>query len=87
MERKDVTDIANFHVERINQAHQRLDEHDNRLKSVETHVAVSAERDRHIQNSLGKLESGQTWLIRLVIGGIVMGAIAFLIAGGFNVGK
>lgn len=80
-----MSEFSSFHVERINQAHKRLDEHDGRLKSVETHVAVAAERDRHIQTSLGKLESGQTWLIRLVIGGIVMGAIAFLIAGGFSV--
>lgn len=82
-----MTDLPTFFTERLNQAHQRLDDHDGRLKSVETHVAVAAERDRHIQHSLGKLESGQTWLIRLVIGGIVMGAIAFLMAGGFHVGK
>lgn len=80
-----MSDISTYHAERINQAHKRLDEHDGRLKSVETHVAVAAERDRHIQDSLGKLESGQTWLIRLVLGGIIMGAVGFLIAGGFNV--
>ena len=81
-----MTDFTSFHVERLDQAHKRLDEHDGRLKSVETHVAVAAERDRHIQHSLSKLESGQSWLIRLVIGGLVMGAIGFALSGGFNVG-
>ncbi|AWD21601.1 hemolysin XhlA family protein [Fuscovulum blasticum] len=80
-----MTDVNSFHVERINQAHKRLDEHDGRLKSVETHVAVAAERDRHIQQSLSDIKGSLSWITRLVLGGIVMGAIAFLLAGGFNV--
>lgn len=80
-----MTELTHFHVERINQAHQRLDEHDGRLKTVETHVAVSAERDRHIQQSLSDIKGSLSWITRLVLGGIVMGAVAFVIAGGFNV--
>ena len=87
-----MTDITSIHIERIAQAHQRLDGHDGRLDGhdsrivrLETHSAVAAERAEHIQKSLDKLESGQSWLIRLVLGGLVMGAIAFLLAGGFHV--
>lgn len=82
-----MTDLSHIHLERIAQAHQRLDQHDTRLTKLETHTAVAAERAEHIQKSLDKLESGQSWLIRLVLGGIVMGALAFLISGGLNVGQ
>lgn len=79
-----MTDFSTFHVERINQAHQRLDEHDSRLKSVETHVAVSAERDRHIQQSLADIKGGVTWLQRTVFGAILLAIVGFLLAGGLN---
>lgn len=80
-----MTEISSLHLERLNQAHVRLDQHENRITKLETHTAVAAERAEHIQKSLDKLESGQSWLIRLVLGGIIMGAVGFLIAGGFNV--
>jgi len=92
VERKDVTDLPNFHVERINQAHQRLDAVDSRLKSVETHVAVATERAKNMQDTLGEIKGALsdikgtiTWVTRLIIGGIIMGAVAFALAGGFNV--
>lgn len=81
-----MTDITSFHADRLAQAHQRLDQHDGRLSSLESHVAVATERDRHIQQSLSDIKGGVTWITRLVLGGIVMGALAFLIAGGFSVG-
>lgn len=43
-------------------------------------------RADHISASLDKIHAGQTWLIRLVIGGLVAGVIAFVIRGGLNVG-
>lgn len=82
---REVTDISSFHVERINSAHKRLDDHDGRLKSLETNVAVSAERYGHIQTSLTEIKDGVRWYTRLVMGGILGGIVAFLLAGGFNV--
>lgn len=81
-----VTDIS-AHIQRIDQAHQRLDIHDNRLTKLETHTAVAAERAEHIQKSLDKIESGQSWLIRLIIGAIILAGIAFAMKGGLNVVK
>lgn len=79
-----VTDIS-VHIQRIDQAHQRLDIHDNRLTKLETHTAVAEERAKHIQTSLTKIESGQSWLIRLIIGAIILAGIAFAMKGGLNV--
>lgn len=81
-----MTDLSN-HIDSIRQAHQRLDQHDNRLTKLETHTAVAAERSEHIQKSLDKIESGQSWIIRLVIGAIVIAIITFAIKGGLNVGQ
>lgn len=80
-----MTDISH-HIQRIDQAHQRLDQHDNRLTKLETHTAVASERAEHIQKSLDKIESGQTWLIRIVIGAIVAAGLAIILKGGANVG-
>ena len=79
-----MTDIS-LHLQRIDQAHQRLDTHDNRLTKLETHTAVAAERAEHIQKSLDKIESGQSWLIRLIVGAIILAGIAFAMKGGLNV--
>lgn len=68
------------------QLHRRVDSHDGRLRLLETQQAVSVSQIDHISASLDKIHAGQTWLIRLVIGGLVAGVIAFLIQGGFNVG-
>lgn len=79
-----MTDLM-LHLQRIDQAHMRLDTHDNRLTKLETHTAVAAERAEHIQKSLDKIESGQSWLIRLIIGAIILAGIAFAMKGGLNV--
>lgn len=81
-----MTDFTSFHVERLDQAHKRLDEHDGRLQSLETNVAVSNERYGHIQRSLADIRDGLKWYTRIALGGIVGGIITFLIKGGFNVG-
>lgn len=67
------------------QAHRRLDAHDSRIKALETQQAVAAERSEAIKEALGEIRGDQRWLIRLVIGGILAGVVAFLIRGGFNV--
>lgn len=79
-----MTDI-NFHAQRIDQAHQRLDAHEQRITSVETLNAVMAERNQAVREDLAAIKGSLTWITRLVIGGIVGGAVAFMISGGFNV--
>ena len=81
-----VTDLTH-HLQRIDQAHQRLDQHDNRLTKLETVTAVAAERSEHIQKSLDKIENGQSWIIRLVLGAMILAALTFALKGGLNVGQ
>lgn len=71
---------------RLKSQEGRLDGHDGRIRQLETQQAVADERAAHIKNSLDEIRDGQRWLIRLVIGGILAGIVAFLIRGGFHVG-
>ena len=58
-----------------------------RINSMEILQAREAERSVHIQRSLGEIQSGITWITRLVIGGIIAGIVTFVLAGGLNVGS
>lgn len=78
-----MSDTAN---DQLLQVHRRLDVHDSRIVKLETQQAVAAERSENIQKSLSKIEDGIGWLIKLVVGGILAGVLAFLIRGGFHVG-
>ena len=78
-----MTDIS----QQITQAHQRLDAHEGRITKLETHTAVEAVRSEHIQQSLKKIDDGITWVIRLVVGGLILAAIGFAMNGGFHVGS
>ena len=71
---------------RIKSSEARLDGHDGRMRVLETQQAVSDERAAHIRKSLDEIRDGQKWLLRIVIGGIAAGVIAFMIRGGFHVG-
>lgn len=80
-----MADISSHHIGEIQRAHQRLDSHAERLGKLETSAAAAEVRSTHIQESLGKIENGITWITRLVIGGIIAGAVAFIISGGLHV--
>lgn len=75
------------HLEQIKDAHRRLDRHDGRISQLETDRAVSDVRYENIVKSLDKIQSNMSWLIRLIIGSIITGIIAFILAGGLNSGQ
>lgn len=82
-----MTEFGPHHADQIVQAHRRLDAHDARINKMEVDHAREAERSIHIQKSLGEIQSGITWITRLVIGGIIAGIVTFVLAGGLNVGS
>lgn len=81
-----MTDISHL-AEQTAQAHRRLDLHEGRLTRLEVHTAEEKVMRENIQRSLGEIQAGITWITRLVIGGLALGAIAFIISGGLNVGS
>lgn len=79
-----MTDISQF-VERLQSAHQRLDAHDGRINKLEVHTAEEAVRAVNIEKSLTKIQDGITWVLRLVVGALILAAVGFALKGGFNV--
>lgn len=77
---------------RIGQVHSRIDAHeqrlqatDKRLTQLEIDSAGHALRSQHIDARLSEIQSGITWITRLVLAGIIGGIVAFIIQGGLNV--
>lgn len=79
-----MTEIIAHQMSRVDEAHKRLDSHEQRIGRLETHMAVEAERSRHIQTSLDDIRSSISWVIRLVLGGIIAAGMAWIIGGGLN---
>lgn len=43
------------------------------------------DRFNRLETKLGSVSDTLTWIVRLVIGGIILGVIAFMMRGGFSV--
>ena len=69
----------------LGQIHQRIDSHDHRIKQLEIVAARQEATIETIAATLKEIRSGITWIIQLVIGGIVAGGVAFILAGGLQV--
>ncbi len=75
----------NFQTSRTEKAHDRLDAVEGRVSKLELSDAVTNERMNSIQKSLGKIDSNTSWIMRLIISGIILAIMTFLVKGGFNV--
>ena len=64
---------------------QRIITLEGKVGSLETRVAVAESNIAEIKKDIGGIKDNTTWILRLVIGGLVMAVIAFLISGGFSV--
>lgn len=77
---------------RFGQIHQRVDAQEHRLGGLEKRTqqleidsAGHALRGQHIEARLTEIQSGITWITRLVAAGLIGGVIGFIIQGGLNV--
>ncbi|MBZ4022182.1 hypothetical protein CKO11_06895 [Rhodobacter sp. TJ_12] len=68
----------------LNRAHQRLDGHEERIRKIELDGATMAEWRNNTTDKLDSIRSSITWLIRLILGGLVAAAITFVVSGGLN---
>jgi hypothetical protein len=55
-----------------------------RLIALETRGAVDEVHRENIADRLGYIEDTLKWLVRLVIGGLVMATVAFVLQGGLR---
>lgn len=55
-----------------------------RLTTLETRGAVEEVHRDNVGDRLGYIEDSLKWLVRLVIGGLLMSTLAFLLRGGLT---
>lgn len=55
---------------------------DQRLRQLETRNAVDAVHRDNVAARLGAIEDTLKWLVRLVIGGMLMAAVSYAVQGG-----
>jgi hypothetical protein len=55
-----------------------------RLGALETRIAVDEVHRAQVEKRLGAIEDTLKWLVRLIIGALVMGLIAFALKGGLG---
>lgn len=61
------------------------DQVDQRLVALETRNAVDAVHRDNVADRLGAIEDALKWLVRLMIGGLLMGALSYLLQGGLRI--
>ena len=61
----------------------RIDQLTRRISSLETRNAVEEVHRTNVSDRLTAIEDTLKWLVRLIIGGLLMGALAYAVQGGF----
>jgi hypothetical protein len=59
-----------------------LDRLESRLRQLETRNAVDAVHRDNVANRLGAIEDTLKWLVRLIIGAMLMAAVSYAVQGG-----
>lgn len=59
-----------------------MQQFEKRINDLETQNAVAAVQHANVGARLGAIEDTLKWLVRLVIGGLLMGAMAYVLRGG-----
>jgi len=62
---------------------QRISSLESEVGGLKTRMAVAESNIAEIKKDIGGIKDNTTWILRLVIGGLVGAVIAFLINGGF----
>jgi len=62
---------------------RRLNKLENDMTDMKTRVAVAESNIKEIREDISGIKDNTTWILRLVIGGIIGAIITFLASGGF----
>lgn len=76
--------FTQHYVDRIAEAHSRLDGVDERVAKLEMAERVQTVRMEYIQNTLSAINANINKIVWLIIASIVGGAMTFIISGGLN---
>lgn len=62
---------------------RRLNKLENEMTDVKTRIAVAESNIKEIREDISGIKDNTTWILRLIIGGIIGAIITFLASGGF----
>ena len=62
-----------------------MDGVEKRLVDLETHNAVNGVHRANVADRLLAIEDTLKWLVRLIIGALIVGGVTYVMQGGFNV--
>ena len=60
-----------------------VDQFERRIVALETRNAVDEVHRLNVADRLGAIEDTLKWLVRLIIGGLLMAAVTYAVQGGF----
>lgn len=63
----------------------RLGAIESRLSTVETQSAVDEVHRQNVERRLSGIEKNVTWLVRLIVGAILLAALAYALNGGLHI--
>ncbi|MDC6267996.1 hemolysin XhlA family protein [Lysinibacillus sp. FSL R7-0073] len=61
---------------------QRIERLETDMTDVKTRLAVAESNIKEIREDIGGIKDNTTWILRLLIGGLVGAMVAFIIKGG-----
>ena len=61
---------------------QRIERLETDMTDVKTRLAVAESNIKEIREDIGGIKDNTTWILRLLIGGLVSAILAFIIKGG-----
>lgn len=69
----------------LDRIENRLTRVENRLTEIETQSAVDEIHRQTVEKRLGSIEDTLKWLVRLIIGALILAIIGFITQGGLTV--
>lgn len=64
---------------------RRLSKLESDMTDIKTRVAVAESNIREIREDISGIKENTTWILRLIIGGIIGAIITFFASGGFSI--
>lgn len=74
----------NGFASRVAHLERRSDDHASRLNGIEKKMAVEEIHRMNVESRLGSIEDLLKWLVRTVMGAILLAAVAFALSGGLK---